>query len=181
VTLSELLGAAVRALEAEGIPYMLTGSLASSFHGEPRSTRDIDFVIDPGAAALDRFVARLSAQGLYVDPGAAHSALEDRGQFNAIADDLKIDFVVRKDRPFSIAEFDRRTRVRIQDTEAEMVTVEDLILAKLAWAADTGSDQQLRDVAGMIEVAGPDLDRAYVQQWAAKLGLDGSWRDVANG
>jgi hypothetical protein len=62
-----------------------------------------------------------------------------------------------------------------------MVTVEDLILAKLAWAADTGSDQQLRDVAGMIEVAGPDLDRAYVQQWAAKLGLDGSWRDVANG
>lgn len=169
---------AVRALEIEAIPYMLTGSLASSFHGEPRSTRDIDFVIDPDLAGLDRLVERLVAEGLYVDRGAARYALATRAQFNAIAEDAKIDFVIRKDRPFSIAEFARRQRVRLPGVEAEIVSVEDLILAKIAWATETGSDRQLRDVAGMVDIAGADLDRAYIERWAEELGVSAPWHEV---
>ncbi|HUQ43291.1 MAG TPA: hypothetical protein VM451_02610 [Candidatus Limnocylindria bacterium] len=178
MTLAELLAIAVRALEAEGIPYMLTGSLASSFHGEPRSTRDIDFVIDPDPAALDRLVARLAAEDMYVHADAARDALAARGQFNAVAGDAKIDFMVRKDRPFSISEFGRRQRVRLPDSEADIVSLEDLIIAKLAWAAETGSDRQKRDVMGMIEVAGSDLDRAYVERWTTQLGMVEAWREV---
>jgi hypothetical protein len=181
VTLAELLASAVAALEAEGVPYMLTGSLASSFHGEPRATRDIDFVIDPDGDALDRLVSRLRGQGWYVDGEAAQTALAERGQFNAIAGDAKLDFMVRKDRPFSIEEFGRRRRVRLPDAEATIVSVEDLILAKLQWGSETGSDRQLRDVAGMVEVAGDQLDRRYVERWAADLGVLEAWRQVDRG
>lgn len=171
MSLADLLVRTVRALEAEHVDYMLTGSLASTFHGEPRATRDVDFVIDPTTDALTRLVDRLQSDGLYVDLDAARSALADRGQFNAIGADAKVDFIIRKNRPFSIAEFRRRKRVQLPGTEADVVTVEDLILAKLLWARATDSGRQLRDVTGMIEVAGERLDRAYLASWAERLGV----------
>ncbi len=176
MTLGDLLVETIRALEAERIDYMLTGSLASTFHGEPRSTRDIDVVIDPTPAALDRLLDRLHNDGLYVDGDAARAALRERGQFNAIAGDAKVDFIVRKDRPFAKAEFERRRRVQLPGIEGEMVTVEDLILAKLAWAKETDSERQRRDVSGMIGAAGSTLDRVYVAAWAERLGVAEDWR-----
>jgi hypothetical protein len=176
VTLADLLIETIGALEAEGIAYMLTGSMASTFHGEPRATRDIDFVIDPTADGLDRLLDRLRSNGLYVDQDAARAALHDRGQFNAIAIDAKVDFIVRKDQPFARSEFERRQRVELPGIEAHVATVEDLILAKLAWARDTDSERQRRDVSGMIEVAAESLDRAYLARWADLLGLGDAWR-----
>ena len=176
MSLADLLEGTIRALIAERIDYMLTGSLASTFYGEPRSTRDIDIVIDPTPAALDRLLDRLRADGLNVDRDAARTALQDRGQFNAIAGDAKVDFIIRKERPFSIAEFDRRRRVQLPGTEADVVTVEDLILAKLLWARETDSQRQRRDVAGMLGAAGTALDRGYVAGWAERLGVAEDWR-----
>jgi hypothetical protein len=57
VTFAELVAAALAHLERAAIPYMVTGSIASTYHGEARATRDLDIVIDPSAAALDRLVA----------------------------------------------------------------------------------------------------------------------------
>lgn len=178
MSLADLLVMTVKALEAEGIPYMLTGSLASSFHGEPRATRDIDLVIDPTAPAVDRLVDRLQELGLYVDPEAARAALHDRGQFNAIASDAKVDFVIRKDRPFASAEFERRRRVRLPQLDAFVVSAEDLVLAKLVWAMETASDRQRRDVAAIVAVAGDNLDRAYIESWAERLDVLGAWRQL---
>jgi hypothetical protein len=176
VSLADLLVGTIRTLEAARIPYMLTGSLASTFHGEPRATRDIDIVIDPTPKSLDRLVDGLRADGVYVDLEAARVALNERGQFNAIAADAKVDFIIRKDRPFSIAEFERRQRVQLPGTVADVVTVEDLIVAKLLWAVETDSERQLRDVSGMIAVAGDALDRTHVTTWAERLGVGEAWR-----
>ena len=176
MSLADLLASTIRALAAARIDYMLTGSLASTFYGEPRATRDIDVVIDPTPASLDRLVEVLLTDGLYVDPAAARTALRERGQFNAIAGEAKVDFIVRKDRPFSISEFDRRQRVQLLSTEVDMVTVEDLIVAKLWWARESDSERQRRDVAGMISVAGTALDREYVGKWAERLGVAEDWR-----
>lgn len=179
MSLAGLLGTTIEALEAEGVPYMITGSIASAFHGEPRATRDIDVVIDPGD--IDGLVARLHAQGAYVDAHAARTAVRERTQFNAVIGDAKVDFVLRKDRPFSKAEFERRQRVQLGDVEAFIVSVEDLIVLKLEWAEATGSERQLRDAEGMITVAGPDLDREYIERWTAALGLGDAWRRVLDG
>lgn len=180
MSLEELLRRIIDLLEAERIPYMVTGSLASSYHGEYRATRDIDIVIDPTEAALRRLIAGLHALATYVDDAAAQTALQDRGLFNAIVDDLKVDFIIRKDRPFSISEFGRRIRARLAGREADLVAVEDLVLAKLAWARELDSERQLRDVAGMISVAGTALDTAYIERWAGTLGVTEAWRALAS-
>ncbi|MEK6720898.1 MAG: hypothetical protein AABZ33_09560 [Chloroflexota bacterium] len=180
--LPSILGLIVEVLERAGIPYMITGSVASSFHGAPRATRDVDVVIDPESAALDRLVEGLHSAAFYVDRAAAHDALRDRSQFNAIdaTTGWKIDFVLRKDRPFSKAEFERRQRLELLGTIAWIATPEDMILAKLEWAAATGSDRQLQDVAAMVDVAGDALDIRYLDEWLAELGLREDWSRLQN-
>jgi hypothetical protein len=182
VSYADLLAEALGYLEAAEIPYMITGSVASSFHGEPRATRDLDIVIDPAPAALERLIDDLRTGGFYVDRDAAGDALRERTQFNAIgAEATKVDFIVRRDRPFSIAEFDRRERVELLGSTGFIATVEDVILAKLEWAAETDSERQLRDVAGMLAVAGDTLDEAYLTTWAVKLGVKAGLQRVLDG
>ena len=170
MTIRSLLSATVGALEAEGIPYMLTGSVVSSMYGEPRSTLDLDVVIDPAPAALDALLDRITALGLYVDHAAAAAALDERGQFNALAGTDKVDFVIRKDTPFGRAEFDRRRRASLEELTPFVVSPEDLLLVKLVWAVDTGSERQLRDVEAILAVS-DDLDLGYVSGWAERLGI----------
>jgi hypothetical protein len=156
---------------------MVTGSVASSYHGEPRSTRDVDIVIDPDPVAITRLVAELQKAGLYVDSDAAVAALGGRMQFNAIdaTNGWKVDFLVRRDRPFSREEFDRRTRVDLLGTSAWIASPEDTIIAKLEWAASSGSDRQLGDAAAMLDIGRDSLDLAYIDRWVAGLGLHEAW------
>ncbi len=181
MTFANLLATTIHLLDAARVPFMITGSIASSFHGEPRATRDLDVVIDPTPAELDALIRGLQAAGFYVDRDAAKGALQARTQFNAIGPDaMKVDFIVRKDRPFSSEEFARRQQVSLLGTPAFMATPEDLILAKLEWAAATDSERQLRDVAGMLEIAGDTLDRTYLGHWLTELGLTRVWERLGS-
>jgi murein L,D-transpeptidase YcbB/YkuD len=180
VNLGELIATAVAVLERAGIPYMVTGSVASAYHGEPRMTRDLDIVIDPDPKALERLFVGLGKSGLYVDAQAA-DALQARTQFNAIDPaGAKIDFIVRRERPFSVEEFRRRRRADLLGTSGYLATAEDVIVAKLEWAAATDSERQRRDVAGMLNVSGEAIDRAYVERWVATLGLQAIWASLAS-
>ena len=182
MTFAELLADAIRRLDQAQIPYMVTGSFASTFYGEPRATRDLDIVIDPSVEALATFAAGLAADGYYIDRDAAFAALRERTQFNAIgADATKLDFIIRKDRPFSREEFQRRRPVDLLGTPAFIATVEDMIIAKLEWSVPFDSERQLRDVAAMLAVAGDELDRPYLERWVVALGLEAPWRRVTDG
>lgn len=177
MSLAELLATTIARLERAGVPYMITGSVASSYHGEPRATRDLDIVIDPDPGGLARLVGDLEAGGLYVDAEAADRALADRTQFNAIdaGTGWKVDFLVRKDRPFSRREFARRERASLVGVPGWIASPEDTIVAKLEWAAAGGSERQLTDVAAMLDIGGDSLDLAYVRRWVAELGLREAW------
>jgi hypothetical protein len=178
MNLAALLAATVAHLERAAVPYMITGSVASSYHGEPRATRDLDIVIDPDPEGLARLVAELEAAGLYVDASATLVALSNRTQFNAIdgVTGWKVDFMIRKDRPFSREEFVRRARANLLGTPAWIASLEDTVIAKLEWAGASGSDQQIRDASAMLDASGEALDLAYVDRWVAALGLDAAWR-----
>lgn len=177
MNLAALLAATIAQLEGAGVPYMITGSVASSYHGEPRATRDLDIVIDPDPAGISRLVDELGAAGLYVDTDAARRAFDDRTQFNAIdgTTGWKVDFLIRKDRPFSREEFGRRAHANLLGTAAWIASPEDTIVAKLEWAVASGSDRQLSDVAAMLDIGGESLDLAYIDRWVAGLGLRGAW------
>lgn len=176
MTFGELLASIIERLEQAGIPYMVTGSLASSYHGEPRATRDIDIVIDADAGTLSQLVDGLQAADFDVDRDVALGALATRSLFNAIGPDaFKVDFIIRRDRPFSIEEFGRRQRADLLGTSGFVTTAEDLVIAKLEWAVASGSDRQLADVAGILAIANR-LDTAYIDRWAVVLGVDETWR-----
>lgn len=178
MTFGELLAIVIGLLERGQIPYMVTGSLASSYHGEPRATQDADVVIDPTPAGLDVLVEGLVAAGFYVDRDVARSSLAERSQFNAIGPDaMKVDFIIRRDRPFSVEELSRRRPADLLGTNGFVATAEDVVLAKLEWAAASDSERQLEDAVGVLAVS-TGLDLAYIDRWSRILGVEHEWQKV---
>jgi len=175
---SGLLRKIITLLEASRIPHMVVGSFASTAHGEPRTTRDLDLVIDPGPDQLNELLAALDAEHYYVDPDVARDALRRRSMFNIIeiATAWKLDLVIRKARPFSVEEMQRRTTTKILGMDVPTATAEDTIIAKLEWAKQAASDRQLEDVAGILRVRGAELDFEYIERWVTELGLAEPWQ-----
>lgn len=176
----DLLAAIADRLEAAGVPYMVVGSIAGSFHGLPRTTVDVDVVIDPTAEALREFVDALPADDYYVAETAVLEAFDRRSSFNIIeqATGWKVDLLIRKDRPFSASEFERRTAVPIFGRHTPIATAEDTIIAKLEWARAGESERQLRDVAGILDVSGETIDREYIGRWVEELRLQDAWEQA---
>jgi hypothetical protein len=173
----DLLARVIPLLHAANIKHMIAGSFASTYHGEPRTTQDIDIVIDGTRKAVESFVSSLDTASYYCDLDAAVDAHTRRGQFNLVdmQSGWKIDFIFRKDRAFSIAEFARRQPANLLGCDVFVATAEDTIVAKLDWARDSGSERQLRDVASILAVSGDQLDQNYVETWIAALGLQDIW------
>lgn len=168
----------VAALERARIPFMLTGSFASSFHGVPRATQDIDLVIAPNETQLRALARDLLSSDFYVDEDAALEAMHDETLFNAIDQRTawKIDFIICKSRPFSQQEFGRKCRVTFEGLTLWIATVEDVLLAKLEWASKGHSRRQIDDCAQLLRVRGAELDRDYLSRWIAILGVDSQWQ-----
>lgn len=177
MSLEALLTLVVGILEDREIHYMLTGSLASSYHGAPRSTKDIDLVVDGSSEAFESLAEPLRDAGLYVSEEAIREAVSTRGMFNAIDPETgwKVDFIVRKDRPFSVHEFANRQETHYLGLALRVARAEDVVVAKLEWAKLADSQRQLRDVAEIVSVQGEDLDLDEVAEWVQRLGLRGQW------
>jgi hypothetical protein len=162
----------VQALEGAGIEYMICGSLGSTFHGEQRATNDVDVVIAATEEQLRRLLESLPAD-VYVSPAAAWDAFRRRSMFNIIdtASGCKADLTFRKNRPFSLEEFQRRRRVGLLGTEVQIVSPEDSILSKLEWAKSGESQRQFRDALGVALVQCETLDWEYLRKWAVELSV----------
>jgi len=166
-------------LDGAAIPFMVAGSFASTAHGVPRTTQDIDVVIDPPSIeALEVLLRSMPPDAYYVDADAARDALRRRSMFNAVdmTTAWKVDFIVRKNRPFSREEFARRARTSILGVPVFTASPEDTIIAKLEWSAMSGgSERQRRDVAGIVATIGEALDRAYIERWVDEMSLGAEW------
>src|ERR1700748_2944455 len=108
---------------------MLTGSVASSFYGTPRSTYDVDFVVLPKRVELLRFVSLCKRHGMYATIEEALAAVEAHSQFNVIdlSKGMKADLIMRKAREFSVVEFERRSEVELPESSVVMATAEDVL------------------------------------------------------
>lgn len=172
--LSDFVRRLVDVLEGLGLPYMFVGSAASTLHGPPRSTQDIDLVVALTLKDAPRLLAAFPDDGYYVSAEAVRDAVLRRYSFNII--DLesgwKADIMVLKARPFSRVEFERRQRADVLGSPSWVATAEDTILAKLEWSQLAGgSARQRDDVLGMIEAQGKALDIDYLNHWASVLGV----------
>jgi hypothetical protein len=178
---AELLRYVVDVLEAQKLTYMVVGSFASTTYGEPRLTHDIDIVVHLAINAVDRLCEAFPSPEFYVSRPAAREAVLTRGQFNVIhpASGNKIDFMIAKDDAWGRSQFARRSRKPILSGQDTFVAAaEDVILGKLWYYKEGGSEKHLRDITGMLRVSGDEIDIAYVGQWAQQLGLTEEWQAV---
>jgi len=168
------------ALAQAGIAYMFTGSFASSFHGTPRASNDFDLVMAPTPEQLRALKDSLPEADYYFDLEEALQELKRRGQFNIIdlASGWKVDFIIRKQRAFSLSEFDRRFPIEFEGLSIFMASAEDVVLAKLEWAKKGSSERQIEDVVGILRIRANELDRTYIERWIKDLQVEPQWRQA---
>jgi hypothetical protein len=179
----ELLKRIIQILDGLQIQYMVTGSVTSSLQGEPRSTHDIDLVVDLTEDSASRLRGMLPPSDFYVSDQAIREALSQRTTFNLI--DLtsgdKVDFWILTDQPFDRSRFARRQIAEVAGTRFSVSAPEDTILMKLCWAEQSGGSQkQFTDALRVYEVQHGVLDVDYLNEWASRLGIDSLWQRLRN-
>lgn len=177
----DLLRLVVRVCQQLQLAYLVTGSTATIAYGEPRFTNDIDIVLDLAGEQVDTFCRCFPASEFYLSREAVASAVERHGQFNVIhpGSGLKVDFMIPAPSEFNRS---RMARVRelpaLGDVSVRFASPEDVILMKLRYFKEGGSDKHLRDIRGVLAVQGPKLSREYIETWAARLDVVDVWRAV---
>lgn len=177
-TLPDLIAVAVHftaVLEDLGIRHLVGGSLASSIHGEPRSTNDIDILADFRDEHVAPFVEAVEEE-YHVSGSAVREAISSAGSFNAIhtSGAVKVDVFIAGSDPFNRERLEQREHLQVAEAPAPRVfvdTAEHSVLRKLEWYRRDGetSDRQWRDIVSILRIQGTRLDRTRLDMWAARL------------
>ena len=173
----QILQLVVSTLEKLDVPSMLVGSFASSSHGFPRLTQDADLVVRLNQNQVDGFMEAFSGE-FYVDRGQIERAITHQTSFNIVhfTSSFKVDFFVLRTGGYVEEEFSHRVLKQIDSRtgfEAYIQTAEDALLSKLDWyrRGCEVSENQWRDVIGILKIQAGRLDFAYMEKWAEVLGI----------
>lgn len=166
-----------KVLQDLGIRYLVGGSLASSLHGIPRATQDVDIVADLTENQIEEIAALLS-QTFYIDIEMARDAAKRRSSFNIIDKEyfFKIDIFVQGPDDISAMEMERRVIYQVADSNDLSIYVcspEDIIAHKLYWykLGDGVSERQWNDAVNVIKVQKERLDIDYLKRTCRARGV----------
>lgn len=152
---------AIQRLEEAKISYIIVGSIASMVYGEPRLTRDMDIVIDINSMEARGFEALFPQPEYYCPPiEILADEIRNRGQFNLlhVSTGLKIDVMVKKVTSFDESRFGRYRRIELwPGFHANLAAPEDVIIKKLEFFREGGSEKHIRDIRGIVSNA--ELDQ----------------------
>lgn len=163
-------------LDSLGRRYHLGGSYASSIHGIPRQTHDVDIVCELRLGDEDHLAPELKSD-FYYDRSRMREAISARTSFNIVhlATGVKIDIFPKGDTPFDDEELERSVTFRLGEPprEVPIKSAEDTILRKLEWFRLGGeiSDRQWIDVLGILRTQPDRLDLDYLRAQSATLGI----------
>lgn len=178
---SELLDLLARTMSELKIEYFVTGSSATITYGEPRFTNDIDIVAFLNPSDVDQLCEAFSAPEFYLSREAVQQAIQHRRMFNIIhpSSGLKIDVAVPAENEFNDSRRTRTVEVTLKtDTRVSFASPEDVILKKMEYFREGGSEKHLRDIAGVLKICDPPVDREYVDRWAAHLDVEEVWKQI---
>ena len=165
-------------LDRLNVAWYVGGSVASTVHGRFRATNDVDVIAGLREEHASPIRRALEVDH-YVDEDSIRDAVHRRSSFNLVhfGTGLKIDVFVAGDSEYEAGVRARRVSEPVGDARSPrrlwIASAEDTILAKLVWyrrGAET-SQRQLRDVRGVFELRGPELDVEYLNRWAPVLGV----------
>ncbi len=160
----EVLESVCQRLEILGIPYMVSGSMAFNVYTVPRMTQDIDLVIAIRGEHVEAFGAAFE-EDFFIDDLGVKEEVRRKGMFNLIhkTTGTRLDFIVRKEETYRIAEFDRRRRLDVGGFYAYVTSLEDLILSKLLWIQELSSEKQQEDIRQLLNTG--KADQTYLHHW----------------
>ncbi|MGB9613533.1 MAG: nucleotidyltransferase domain-containing protein [Candidatus Margulisiibacteriota bacterium] len=174
MTEEEVLREVIGRLEKLNVPYALTGGLATSFYGRPRSTHDFDIIVHllSGAGNVKKLLAAFE-NDFYVSEEGIIDAILHKTMFNIIHREtgFKIDFWILKDDEYDKEAFGRKEKVKMLNADISILSAEDMILGKLLWFKASEIDKHLNDAKGIYEVQKGKLDTEYLKRWALKLSI----------
>lgn len=177
----ELLQKVVAAFERLKIPYLVTGSVASMAYGEPRLTNDIDIVAEIKEKNIPDLLFEFPNNEFFVTGEMIRDAIRGLGQFNIIhpASGLKVDVIIKRNTPFDASRFRRRKRIYPAESyQADFASPEDVIIKKMEYYKEGGSEKHLRDITGILKISGNEVDMNYILDWSKRLGLTEIWEAV---
>lgn len=174
----QLLQKAADCFERLGVAYRIVGSMASMAYSEPRFTNDIDFLVDLKPEHATELDAEFPGPDFYFSATAAEDAIRHRRQFNIIhiPSGLKLDVIQRKETEFSRLDITHGRRLTNKGLyDAWFGSPENVILMKLRYFQEGGSEKHLRDIASVLLVQDQAIDRNYINEWSVKLGVSEEW------
>lgn len=170
--------AVVHALERMGVRHYVSGSIASSLHGEPRATNDADLVAVFALEDCERLQRELGAR-FYVDPDDFKNAVLNERSFNLIdeVELAKVDVFCVRASGYQADALARAVKLQLETddpfTEVAVASAEDVIVSKLRGYRLGGevSDRQWRDLQGVLAAQAGRLDLDYLKRWCAHFNL----------
>ncbi len=175
----------VRPLNRAGIRYVVSGSVAAIFYGEPRLTHDVDFVVFLNTNDIQKLFAVFPATEFYLPPQEtilAETAREYRGHFNLIHRDtgFKADLYPTGRDELNAWAFRGKRAVEFEGETVLLAPPEYVIVRKLEYYREGHAEKHLRDIRAMLAVSGEQLDRPTLNEWIQRQGLETEWRQVSN-
>ncbi len=173
-----LFAAFLQPLERLALPYCITGSVAASVYGEPRLTADIDVVLLLKPQDIPALRKAFPEADYYSPPDATlRESLKSGGMFNLIhhASQFKADIYVAADDPLHAWALEHRRHIDVAGTGAWIAPPEYVILRKLQFFREGGSDKHLRDIRFIL--AATAVDHAFIEAEAVRLGVLAQWRE----
>jgi hypothetical protein len=174
-----------RRFDELGLPYMISGSVAAMYYGEPRLTNDVDIVLVLKAEDAPRLQSAFPLTEFYCPPREV--ILEElsrprRGHFNLIHQKtgFKADLYLSGQDPLHEWGLARSRRVDLEGGSVTLAPPEYVVLRKLQFYREGGSEKHLRDIHRMLVALGDGWDRAELEKKVAEEGLHEEWRAAQN-
>lgn len=163
------------------IRYLVSGSVASTLYGEPRVTHDIDLIVFLRSEDLANLAQAFPAPEFYLPPLdvlAIEAARAQRGHFNVIHADtsLKADFYTGNRDELQAWAFRHARQYSVDDTPVAVAPPEYVIVRKLEYFREAGSEKHLRDIRGILEMSGQQIDQPALGEWIARFHLEAEWQ-----
>ncbi len=174
----------LRPLNRAGIRYVVTGSVAAIFYGEPRLTHDVDLVVFLSEADIDSLAKVFPTVDFYVPPREviiAEAQREERDHFNIIhtQSGFKADMYPTGRDELNAWAFRLRRQVEFEGETLVLAPPEYVIVRKLEYYREGGSEKHLRDIRSMLSVSGDELDQPALTYWVQRQGLQTEWQLVS--
>ncbi len=172
-----------RALNEAGIRYMVSGSVAAIYYGEPRMTNDVDIILFIQSKDAPLFEKAFPQQDFYCPPREViqlECAREQRGHFNLIHHDtgFKADIYVSGRDALHAWGLANAVEADLEGERVVFAPPEYVMIRKLQFYREGQSQKHLRDISRMLSGLGPDWSRKKLAEMILEHGLAPEWSEI---